>query len=283
MKCIKNFTFLRCTKQMAYWAQNNYGYNSLQTKISIIKDKYPNLSQEKIKDLLSRHNNDLVDTLKFIDLKIKQQQKEEEEVADFFMGLLALSMAGNAQNSLKHKIGVIKQKYPMLSEETIKDILGQHNNDVNDSLKFIGFIVAEQERKRKEEEQKEKEQALNFFKGMIGLAVVEQAGFCAATNNNRLAVIKRLLQIQPKGLTALRDAVILGVVHMLKVKQMLIELELLKHKFIHIVLTDGDDTSSKNSTQDIKGFFTKLGNNLGINVYIYYIYIYIYIYIMENK
>ena len=55
---------------------------------------------------------------------------------------------------------------------------------------------------------------------------------------------------------------------MLEVKQIMVELQLLKHKFVHIVLTDGEDTSSKNSSKDMKDFFTKLGE-LGVYICVY--------------
>ena len=51
---------------------------------------------------------------------------------------------------------------------------------------------------------------------------------------------------------------------MLKVKQILVKLGALKHKFIHIVLTDGDDTASEEPADALKGFFQRLGHELGM-------------------
>ena len=97
----------------------------------------------------------------------------------------------------------------------------------------------------------------------LSLAVVEDAGFCTASDGNRIEIVKRLTRVQPKGQTALRDAVIIGIAHMLKVKQILVKLGALKHRFIHIVLTDGDDTASEESHDALKGFFLRLGHELG--------------------
>ena len=51
---------------------------------------------------------------------------------------------------------------------------------------------------------------------------------------------------------------------MVKVKQILAQLGALKHKFIHIVLTDGEDTASEESQDGLKKFFHKCGQELGM-------------------
>ncbi len=61
------------------------------------------------------------------------------------------------------------------------------------------------------------EDIADMFGSLLSLAVVEEAGFVLAKPQNILEVIRRLVNVTPSGLTALRDAVVIGIVHMLKV------------------------------------------------------------------
>ena len=56
---------------------NDNAKNSMQNKISVIKNKYQNLSEETIKDLLARHDGDVENTLKLPKIKVKQEQEKE--------------------------------------------------------------------------------------------------------------------------------------------------------------------------------------------------------------
>jgi len=177
-------------------------------------------------------------------------------------------------NTTAHKMDQIKQKYPELSDEKIRDLLDRHNGNVANTLKFIELKVQQQrqreqqlqmQRRRAQEEKEEdtEEQIAQLFMSLLSLAVVEDAGFVTAADENKLEVVKRLTRVEPKGQTALRDAVVVGIAHMLKVKSLLMKLGALKHKFVHVVLTDGEDTASKGSHDELKGFFRRLGTELG--------------------
>ena len=128
-----------------------------EQNVKFIKNKYPNLSEDEIENLLARNDNDIQDTLKYIQIMMNQkeqeQKNEQEQVSDLFMGLLAMAVINNElnnnNNSLQHKINKIKEKYPNLSVETIKDLLSRHDNDLDDTLKFIELKKQEQERERR--------------------------------------------------------------------------------------------------------------------------------------
>ena len=120
-----------------------------EESIKFIKSRYPNLSNDKIKDLLERNDYDTQKTIKFIQ-NDDAKDDEEDDVADLFLGLLALSVMNNAKNSMEHKISIIKGKYPSLSEGTIKDLLDRHDGDLENTLKFIEIKEKqEQERERR--------------------------------------------------------------------------------------------------------------------------------------
>ena len=66
------------------------------------------------------------------------------------------------------------------------------------------------------------------------------------------------------GSTALRDAVCEGVAKLLKTKTIIPQIsERIDHKFIHIVITDGQDNKSKCSLTDLSALFLMMGVELG--------------------
>eukprot|EP01084_Bolivina_argentea_P109466 195673_1 len=60
---------------------NNHYRNSIRFKINEIKNKYPELEEVQIRELLDRHNGDLTNTLKFIQLKLQQKQERDRQLA----------------------------------------------------------------------------------------------------------------------------------------------------------------------------------------------------------
>eukprot|EP01084_Bolivina_argentea_P199308 341054_1 len=100
--------------------------------------------------------------------------------------------------------------------------------------------------------------------GLISLEVIDKLGFSIANNVNKLILLTVLKEvIKPEGQTALRDAIALSILKMISLKSILNEIGVLGHKFIHIVLTDGEDNKSGCSVNDIRNFYQKIGSSIG--------------------
>ena len=79
----------------------------------------------------------------------------------------------------------------------------------------------------------------------VGLMALKGLGFESAANST---LISKMRRIQPNGGTALRDSVIQGTSMMLQLYEILAKCEIAHvWNFVHVVLTDGEDTSSKES------------------------------------
>src|SRR4051812_29783840 len=78
---------------------------------------------------------------------------------------------------------------------------------------------------------------------LTSLAICAKIGFEPAVNSS---IPSRLRKISPVGSTAMRDAVMTGIKLLLDLQNTLSKLGT-SHvwNFVHIVLTDGEDTSSK--------------------------------------
>ena len=64
-------------------------------------------------------------------------------------------------------------------------------------------------------------------------------------------MMSRLNAIEPSGGTAMRDSLLAGTGLVLKLNQALMQLGEAEHwNFVHIIITDGQDTSSKASLED---------------------------------
>ena len=72
--------------------------------------------------------------------------------------------------------------------------------------------------------------------GLLSLAVVEECGFCVATENNRRMIVNRLQSVSPLGQTALRDAVIFGIQKMLALKVVIAKLGVIQHKLCCVMI-----------------------------------------------
>ena len=56
-------------------------------------------------------------------------------------------------------------------------------------------------------------------------------------------------RFSPNGGTAMRDAIALGVLKMISLQSLFVKAKLFGHfQFVHVILTDGEDTSSKMPT-----------------------------------
>eukprot|EP00486_Rosalina_sp_Unknown_P004995 CAMPEP_0201566674 /NCGR_PEP_ID=MMETSP0190_2-20130828/6631_1 /ASSEMBLY_ACC=CAM_ASM_000263 /TAXON_ID=37353 /ORGANISM="Rosalina sp." /LENGTH=486 /DNA_ID=CAMNT_0047985713 /DNA_START=104 /DNA_END=1567 /DNA_ORIENTATION=- len=98
---------------------------------------------------------------------------------------------------------------------------------------------------------------------LISAEVIEKCGFSIASDINKAVLLEVLKRMQPSGQTALRDAIAVGVLKMIKLKAVLAELGVVGHQFIHIVLTDGADNRSETTLRDIQGLYYKIGEELG--------------------
>ena len=66
------------------------------------------------------------------------------------------------------------------------------------------------------------------------------------------------------GSTALRDSVFYGIIKLINTKVVMSKItDQIDHKFIHIVITDGEDTSSKITLNELSGLFLRMGLELG--------------------
>jgi len=82
----------------------------------------------------------------------------------------------------------------------------------------------------------------------ISLALLEELGFEFAGNST---LVPKLRSISPKGDTAMRDAVMTGIKIMLDLYNVLARLGTSQvWNYVHIVLTDGEDNSSKSSLHE---------------------------------
>jgi hypothetical protein len=85
----------------------------------------------------------------------------------------------------------------------------------------------------------------NQLQTLLCGAYFAACGFQSAEKTTIPTVLKR---ISPDGGTAMRDSLIEGCKLMLKLNQVLKEMDSDSHwNFVHVILTDGADCSSKNS------------------------------------
>jgi hypothetical protein len=136
-------------------------------------------------------------------------------------------------------------------------------NNQNNSSNAVVPYNSQPQKNDDEKEEMDEDDMLMLLGGLISLAVVEEHGFVIATEAHRIALIKALSMVQCSGATALNDAVLTGVILLLELKAVMLKLGIIKHKFVHIVLTDGADTSSEASQSDMQELFKKLGDDVG--------------------
>jgi len=93
--------------------------------------------------------------------------------------------------------------------------------------------------------------------------IITKFGFELSSNENKMKAINYLNKLQPNGSTCLRDAIAEGILRMIKLKKYMDELGIFKRKYIHIVLTDGEDTKSEMTSYEIKTTAAIVGKELG--------------------
>eukprot|EP01084_Bolivina_argentea_P087680 158350_1 len=170
--------------------------------------------------------------------------------------------------ALKMAIIVAELEKFGFEEDEVLDAMQNITNPF-DANEIVDYIEKQRQKSKQlvlfgaDEDNDDEKAILDMFKGVIGLAVVEQNGFMVATKTNKLLLTKRLNAINPSGTTLLRDAVVKGMLLMLELKGLLQEIGALNRKFVHIVLTDGADTGSKASLDLVRAFFFKVGEELG--------------------
>ena len=58
--------------------------------------------------------------------------------------------------------------------------------------------------------------------------------------------MEQINRFKPNGGTAMRDAVAMGVLKMITLQALFVKADLFGHfQFVHVILTDGEDTKSK--------------------------------------
>lgn len=99
----------------------------------------------------------------------------------------------------------------------------------------------------------------NLQSALIG-QLLAQLGFETIRNSSLLT---RLQYVRPEGETALRDATLAGLRVILKLNQTLAELGASEaFSFVHIVITDGVDTVSKTSLEELAMMFALIGRGI---------------------
>ena len=98
-----------------------------------------------------------------------------------------------------------------------------NNNNYNSRARLLGGRQQQRQPQMTAEQQR-------YVGGLLSLAVVEECGFCIATENNRRIVLNKLQSVNPLGQTALRDAVIYGIQKMLALKVVIAKLGVIQHK-----------------------------------------------------
>eukprot|EP01083_Nonionella_stella_P018400 51271_1 len=107
------------------------------------------------------------------------------------------------------------------------------------------------------------ENTKKIYGTVFSAALIEALGFKLATSTNKNAILYALRNTYCSGATALRDAVGVGVRMMLELKEILDKHSVIGHKFIHIVLTDGDDNSSNVQLEELATIFMLMGIAFG--------------------
>ncbi len=99
---------------------------------------------------------------------------------------------------------------------------------------------------------------------LLSAVLVHQCGFEFGTEQNKRDAMTKLMATSPGGMTALRDAVALGILRLLKLKAVLAQIGGLENRqFVNIVLTDGEDTSSKVERSEMMQLVAHLNKELG--------------------
>jgi len=94
----------------------------------------------------------------------------------------------------------------------------------------------------------------------VGLAVLEGLGFESAPASG---LGSKILTLQPDGGTSMRDSLIQGIQMMLQLHQILAQCGIAGHwNFVHVVITDGDDTSSHSSLQEAAAIMELIGRTI---------------------
>jgi Mg-chelatase subunit ChlD len=97
----------------------------------------------------------------------------------------------------------------------------------------------------------------------IAAALMVATGFQLVGNNDLLA---KLQAIVPNGRTAMRDSLLAGISLILKLNTALQELSLAETwNFVHIVITDGQDTASRASLQDTAKAMLMVGQAIPVS------------------
>jgi hypothetical protein len=94
-------------------------------------------------------------------------------------------------------------------------------------------------------------------------ALLGSLGFQAVGNNTIMA---RLNAITPEGGTAMRDSLLTGITLILKLNQALMQIgEAENWHFVHIIITDGQDTGSKATLEDTAATMYLIGQTIPIS------------------
>ena len=88
-----------------------------------------------------------------------------------------------------------------------------------------------------------------LFKGILSMAALEGSGFIS---NSKSQLAKVLFSMTPSGKTAFRDSYLFGIKKLIEIYGLIVKLGFSDAwNFVHICLTDGEDTSSNSSILEV--------------------------------
>jgi len=230
------------------YSSNNYSSNNTNSAIQQYKQQNNSkeqniqklmrqfsLGREEAVEVLTSFNNDLSEAVAFCEWheqdkkeKLRKQQEEERQ----------------RQAQLR-----LRQQQQQQEEERRRQMQLQ---------------VARRQQDDEPEDEAKEEQLEQFINLLASVVLIEKAGFDLASQENCDNIIAKLKKVKCEKSTMLRDGICIGISHLLKLKAVLMRLKAFAdYKFVHIVLTDGEDTGSKTTVQELKQLFKMLNEEIG--------------------
>jgi len=240
-------------RQQAMQQYKQQQFNGKEHKIQKIIRQYPDITKQEASNMLDNFDGDVDQVLTFCQWYEKDKQdktrkekekREEEERRRLYEQRLRVKQQRRQQEEEEKER---RQQIQQLQLQRYNNNNESNNNDDNENNTA-----------------NEEEQMKAFIQLMASAVLIERAGFDVANQENCENIIAKLKKTACKNRTLLRDGICTGIVHLLKLKAVLTRLETFsQYKFIHIVLTDGEDTGSKTSTSELSQIFEMLNKEIG--------------------